>query len=241
MMSDDLRQHHKPPVAVVPKELEEVVRAGVKGGTTISGAVALGGTVCSLYAAHRISYDIDFVVKDLRERFEDVSESLEALPGWVVKKTRPPVLILGKLDGIDIGYRQLRRTAPLDTIELVTADGKLVIPTLEELLRVKAFLACERNYTRDFFDFAELSSLLPREKVIEALVLLDEKIGWEQRPTVTLEVIKTLADCSPCDKETHGFDTFRSLKPRMKSWKDIEATCRAISVDLSAKFIEGRK
>jgi hypothetical protein len=87
-----------------------------------------------------------------------------------------------------VGYRQLRRTVPLETQELETPEGTLIIHTLEELLRVKAFPAYERNYTRDFVDFAELSCLLEPERVVEVLSVLDEKFQWEKQPSVILEV-----------------------------------------------------
>lgn len=236
-MADDIRDKSSQPKPQVPPELAVVVRAGVKAGLLVPGAVALGGTVCSLYAGHRLSKDIDFVITDLRERFDEVSLALENEPGWTVKKSIPDKVILGKLDGVEIGYRQLRRTVPLDTVELQTPEGSLSIPTLEELIRVKAFLACERNYTRDYFDFAELSSLLPSEQVIAALVQLDEKIGWEHRPFVALEVMKSLAACSPRDKQTHGFSTFQLLAPRVKSWEAVETKCREIAKDLSLVFL----
>ncbi len=227
------------PRATVPPELADIVRVGVKASRLVPGSVALGGTVCSLYAGHRLSLDIDFVLRDLKSRFEDVLESLEGIPGWVVKRTRPQVMILGNLDGVDVGYRQLRRTAPLDTTELATADGVLVIPTLEELLRIKAFLACERNATRDFLDFAELSLLLPRARVLEALSVLDEKIGWSHRPAVALEVVKALVACAPVDESPHGFSTFRFLSPRVKTWDAARDICRDIGAGLSLPLLGG--
>ena len=239
-MPDDRLQPPAAPKPEVPRELAEVVRAGVKAARLVPGAVAVGGTVCALYATHRLSFDIDFVIRDLKDRFEDVSETLEAVPGWVVKRTRPQVMILGKLDGVDIGYRQLRRTAPLDTTEVQTPDGPLVVPTLEELLRIKAFLACERRYTRDFLDLAELSRLLPVAQVVEALAVLDEKVGWDHRPAVALEVLKALAECAPIDGGTHGFETFRFLTPRVKSWDDVRHICRDIAAGLSTRLLGGQ-
>jgi hypothetical protein len=57
--------------------------------------------------------------------------------------------------------------------------GSLTIPTQRELIRVKAFLLYDRNYTRDFFDFAELACLLDADAVVEALVSLNCIFAWE--------------------------------------------------------------
>jgi hypothetical protein len=239
MMADDLTSKQNQPVPQVPPELAVVVRAGVKAAKLVPGAIALGGTVCSLYAGHRLSKDIDFVITNLKERYDDISETLNSTPGWKTRKQNPVVTILGKLDGIDIGYRQLRRTVPLETVDLVTPEGTLAIPTLVELIRIKAFLACERNFTRDYFDFAELTCLIPRDQVLDALEVLDEKMGWENRPHVTLEVMKSLADCEPIDCSTHGFETFNVLMPRVKSWDQVRAICKEIAGELSKRFIKG--
>lgn len=197
----------------------------------------MGGTVCSLFAQHRQSIDIDFVVTDLIARFDQVQDQLLALPGWREQKVTPPVLILGSLDDVPVGFRQLRRAAPLDTIDLATPDGVLTIPTLEEMLRVKAFLAYQRNCTRDYVDFAELSCLLPREGVVDALAVLDEKVGWEKQPAVALEVAKSLAAAQPRDLDTDGFETFRFINPRLTSWDSVQTVCREIAKALCERLL----
>jgi hypothetical protein len=54
------------------------------------------------------------VPRDLRDRFDEVLSTLESVAGWETSRVRP-VLILGRLDGVLTGIRQLRRTAPLET------------------------------------------------------------------------------------------------------------------------------
>ena len=93
----------------VPEQLIEIVKAGVKANHEVKGSVALGGTICSLFAHHQLSSDIDFVLSDLSQRFDEIREHLLALPEWKEARVRVPVLILGSLDGFEIGYRQLRR------------------------------------------------------------------------------------------------------------------------------------
>lgn len=223
----------------VPPGLEGVVRAGVRAGREVPGAVALGGTICAMYANHRLSFDIDFVVSDLRERYEQVREHMLEVPGWSEADAKPPVLLLGSLDGVDVGFRQLRRNTPIETTTMATASGPLTIPTLEELIRTKAFLLYQRHYTRDFVDFAALSLLVPDPVVVESLAGLDQKFAWEKQPSVALGVLKALMRAEPADLGTHGFETFRWIAPRQNSWPEVQARCREIGRQLSIQIGKG--
>lgn len=99
----------------------------------IPGMVLVGGSA-AVHAQHRVSMDGDHVLTDLRDRFGDVLASLEAAAGWQTERVQPPVLILGQLDGVLTGIRQLRRTRPLETEEI----SGLRVPTLPEMARIKA-------------------------------------------------------------------------------------------------------
>lgn len=224
----------------IPQELAEVIKAGVRAGREVPGSVALGGAVCALFSHHRMSADIDFVLTDLNERFQEIREHLFELPGWEEARVRVPVLILGSLDGIEVGYRQLRRAVPFETRTIQTPEGTLVIPTLEELLRIKAFLAYDRDFTRDFVDFAELSCLLDAETVVDALSVLDEKFRWDKQPSIIVEVIKSLLAPAPHDRETHGFETLRLLQPKLKTWDEVAGKCRDIGRRLSIRILGGK-
>jgi hypothetical protein len=71
--------------------------------------VAVGGTAVAIYAKHRVSLDVDFVSPLLAERFDDVENALLGMEDFSIARIRRPVLILGSLDGDEIGLRQLRR------------------------------------------------------------------------------------------------------------------------------------
>lgn len=220
----------------IPAELHEVIKVGVKANREVQGSVAVGGSVCALFAHHRLSIDIDFVLTDLTQRFQEVRDHLFEIDGWREARFRVPVLILGSLDGVAVGYRQLRRATPLETQELQTPEGILVVPTLEELLRIKAYLAYERDYTRDFVDFAELSCLLPDDEVVHILQVLDEKFRWEKQPSMIVEVTKALLRCDPHDNATHGFSTLRLLQPKFRTWNEVATRCQEIGKKLSIKL-----
>lgn len=78
-------------------------------------AVLVGGTASAIYAEHRVSRDADHVLTDLRHRFDEVLAELESAAGWKRARVQRPVQILGSLDGIETGIRQLMRDEPLET------------------------------------------------------------------------------------------------------------------------------
>jgi hypothetical protein len=112
----------------------------------------VGGTAAALHAGHRRSLDGDHVVEDLRERFDEVMAALEAAAGWQTARFQRPVVILGRLDGIMTGIRQLRRTRPLETEVL----SGLRVPTLGEMARIKGWLLATRHTVRDYLDVTVL-------------------------------------------------------------------------------------
>jgi hypothetical protein len=177
--------------------LAKVIEVGARMNGVVPEGVAVGGAVCALYVQHRLSIDINFVLRDLRGHFGEVRDRLLGQPTWKEARIRSPHLILGSVEGVEVGFRQLRRQTPIETQRLQTPEGSLTIPTVAEMLRIKAFLAYERNATRDFYDFAELAARLPRKSVVEILLSLDEKLGWEQQPAALLETVKALVHCEP--------------------------------------------
>lgn len=69
-------------------------------------------------------------------------------------------MILDNLDGVETGIRQLIREQPLDTVQIQIGDGELTVPTLSEILRIKAVLILKRNATRDYLDFIALADAM---------------------------------------------------------------------------------
>jgi hypothetical protein len=74
----------------------------------------VGGAAAILYADHRESRDHDHVVADLADRFEIVLEAVEGDEGWATNRVTPGKVILGNLDGIEAGVRQMIRKRPLE-------------------------------------------------------------------------------------------------------------------------------
>ena len=133
----------------------------------VPSAVLVGGTAAALHAGHRISFDHDHVLKDLTRHYDEASAALESIVGWRTKRRIRAKLVPGEIDGIDAGLRNQRRSAPLETTTVKAPGGRILkVPTIEEMLRIKAFLLVERNATRDYLDVAALSHHLGRVKSV---------------------------------------------------------------------------
>src|SRR5580693_5604025 len=143
--------------------LSEVLEKAAVLQELVPGAVLVGGTAAALHAHHRESLDHDHVVGDLVERFDTILESLEALGDWSLARAQPGKIILGELGGIETGVRQLIRGRPLETTETEINGDRLLIPTAQEILRIKGWLALNRNQTRDYLDIAALADSIGLE------------------------------------------------------------------------------
>jgi len=141
----------------------------------VPDAMMVGGAAAILYADHRESRDHDHVVADLVHRFEMILEAVEEDEGWATNRVTPGKVILGNLDGIEAGVRQMIRKAPLEVTKVsVPSGGEVTVPTIEETLRIKAFLAVRRNQTRDYLDLAALADRLGAEQAADVLARIDE-------------------------------------------------------------------
>lgn len=183
----------------------------------VPGSTLVGGTAAALHARHRVSVDGDHVVEDLRERFDDVLASLEAVAGWRTDRVRRPVLILGQLDGILTGIRQLRRTRPLET---ETIDG-LTVPTLAEMARIKAWLLATRHTVRDYLDTVVLFERLGDEGVVTALRSFDEIYEQPGSVSVLAEVSERLAGAAPGDLADVDLQQYSGLRPPWNGWQHV--------------------
>lgn len=116
---------------------ERVLSSAARLQRLLPQAVLVGGTAAGIHAGHRVSRDAGHVLTDLRSRFDKVLGQLESVAGWTTARVNRPVLILGSLDGIETGVRQLIRAEPLETTTVVVGEQEIPIPTEAEILRIK--------------------------------------------------------------------------------------------------------
>jgi hypothetical protein len=177
-----------------------------------------------------VSFDDDHVLADLRQRFDDVLEHLEHSDGWLTARVNRPVLILGSLDGIETGIRQLIRRRPLETEALEVGGRRIIVPTLSEMLRVKAWLILRRNATRDYLDFAALADRLGLDTAGAVAAGLDayyeDQLGAGGRRVAT-QLAKQLAVPAPYDFSDVDLRRYRQLHPRWQDWDAVVEVCRS--------------
>jgi hypothetical protein len=191
----------------------------------VPGAVLVGGAAAILYADHRESSDHDHVVADLADRFEMVLEAVEADEGWATNRVSPGKVILGNLDGIEAGVRQMLRQRPLEVAEIELPSGDtLTVPTVEETLRIKAFLVVRRNQTRDYLDLAALAERLGSDRAADVLAGIDDyyadQLGSDDG--VASQLVRQLADPQPADRSVIAqLPSYRRLRKHWSDWSAV--------------------
>ena len=166
----------------------------------LPGAVLVGGTAAALRVGHRVSLDADHVIPDLRLRFDAVLAELESAAGWTTARVMRPVLVLGALDGIETGIRQLRRSEPLAVETITLRNGDSVrVPTGAEMLRIKAWMYATRNSQRDLLDVVALADHLGDAAATDALASLDRLYPQPGSASVTQQLVQQLAAPHPTD------------------------------------------
>jgi hypothetical protein len=215
---------------------ETTLAAGVIA-QSLAGGIAVGGTASVIYAGHRLSTDTDHLLMDLREHFDEVLDKLSESPEWKTARLKRPVLILGRIQNCDVGFRQSLRTSPIETVKAATPYGDLVIPTLDEMIGMKAYLLYQRNEVRDFLDFAALTECTNEGEVIASLMKLDERYGELQTSSVRLEVSRTLAKPAPVDLESTDLSYYKALADEWHDWSRTETICRNFGLMLGETII----
>lgn len=216
-------------------EFHAVLEAAARLQEVLPDAVLVGGSAAVYHAGHRVSLDDDHALSDLRDRFDEVLQALEQTEGWVTSRIRPQVLILGSLDGVETGIRQLIRRRPLE-VEQVTVDGRsLRVPTLEEILRIKAWLVLRRNATRDYLDVVALADRLEPGESARVILGMDDYYEDQMGPggrRVATQLAKQFADPAPYDLSEVDLVHYRKLDVRWRDWGNVVQAARRLASEV---------
>lgn len=223
--------------------LVAVLASAARLQSVVPDAVLFGGSAAAYYAGHRESFDHDHVLTDLVERYAQVLEAVESTGGWVtsVRASRPPWTLLGSLGGIEAGLRQLRRSRPLEVIEVdVTGAGPLRVPTCEEILRIKAYLVVQRNQVRDYLDVVALTGAIGADEAVAVLLRMDDYYTdrSEGRDSVLTAVTERLSLPDPRDHHvTAQLTAYKGLEARWQDWSAVVSACQ----DLADRLLRARE
>lgn len=219
--------------------LAAVLASAAELQRVVPDAVLVGGAAAALLAVPRESFDHDHVLPDLMERYTQVLETVEATDGWAtsVRASRPPMTIMGSLGGVEAGLRQLRRSRPLETCEVVLdAEHVVVAPTAAEALRVKAYLVVQRNAVRDYLDVVALADHLGVEQAVAILAAIDDYYDDRsgERGSVLTALILRLALPEPRDVEvTRELPRYKGLAEQWHTWAAVVAACEQLALRLA--------
>lgn len=208
---------------------EQVLSAAARLQTVLPDAVLVGGTAAAIHAEHRFSLDADHVLTELHQHFDEILSQLESVAGWSTARVQRPVQILGNLDGIETGIRQLIRQEPLETTIFRYHGARLTIPTEAEILRIKGVLILKRNATRDYLDFVALADHMGDELAANALQSFDKLYPQENDESPLQQLQAQLANALPYDLEGIELHEYKHLASRWHDWRVVKATCAHIS------------
>lgn len=215
---------------------EALLSSAARLQSIVPGAVMVGGSASAMHVGHRLSQDHDHVVGDLKDHFDGVLRDLEATAGWQTARVSRPVLILGSLDGIQTGVRQLIRSAPLETEEIAHASIRVIVPTLPETFRVKGWLILRRNATRDYVDFAALGEGLGGQGCAEALAPMDALYPQEAGESPLQQLLAQLASPLPYDLRGTDLSRYKGLQQKWHQWEAVAEFCGSLASDLMVRL-----
>ena len=180
-----------------------------------------------MHAHHRFSRDADHVLTDLRSRFDAVLAELESVAGWKTARVQRPVQILGSLDGIETGIRQLIREAPLETMVVEHLGASITVPTAAEILRIKGVLILKRNATRDYLDFIALAHHMGDAAMSAALHSFDELYAQPSGQSALQQLQVQLASPLPYDLDDMlpTLAEYKNLAPKWHRWTAVKEAC----------------
>jgi hypothetical protein len=204
---------------------EQVLSSAACLQSILPQAVLVGGTAAALYAEHRLSKDANHVLPNLQQRFDQVLAELESVAGWKTARINRPVQILGSLDGIETGVRQLIRDEPLETTQIEHLGQKITIPTQAEILRIKGVLILRRNATRDYLDFVALADHMGDERMLEAIQIFDRLYPQPNEESALQQLQIQLANPLPYDLEELELAEYKNLDLRWQNWETVKAAC----------------
>jgi hypothetical protein len=209
--------------------MQQILTQAARLQQLVPDAVLVGGTASAVYAGHRSSLDDDHVVLDLANRFDLILEALEREGDWVTNRLVYGKIILGELGGIETGVRQLIRKRPLEFTQVQVDGHTLNLPTLEEMIRIKAFLIVKRNQRRDYLDFAALADTLGIQQTAQDILAIDDYYSDvpNSEHLVLSQLLRQLSAPAPKDtKSIQQLPSYKGVTGKWKDWSVVQEICQ---------------
>ena len=215
------------------EQMEKVLTQAARLQKLVPDAILVGGSAVYLYAEHRYSIDHDHIIADLEKRFDLILESLEREGDWITNRVVYGKIILGELGGIETGIRQLIRKKALEFQTVKIGGLSLNIPTIDEIIRIKAFLIVKRNQVRDYLDFAALCDKTGIQRIAQIVDKLDEyytddllQSDSQEKPALS-QLLRQLSNPQPKDyRSIEQLPDYKGTVEKWKNWDNIVDICK---------------
>jgi hypothetical protein len=112
------------------------------------------------------------------------------------------------------------------------SGGAVTVPTIEETLRIKAFLIVRRNQTRDYLDLAALTDHLGIDRAAGVLAKIDDYYAdqHEEGQGVASQLVRQLSDPQPADRSViDQLSSYRRLRKRWSDWDAVTEVLGAVA------------
>jgi hypothetical protein len=194
--------------------------------------VLVGSTAAALHAHHRYSLDHHNVIKDLAKHYDQAIAALETIVGWRTKRRVKGRLVLGEIHGIDAGLRNQMRSAPLETTTIHLPGGRIhKLPTVKEMLRIKAFLVVQHNAVRDYLDVAALShhlGLRASARALDTMNQLYTQFAGEGGEMLGSVIVKP-SNPDPYDLTEVDLTEYKGIAAPWSDWRAVKTQCRKVA------------
>lgn len=135
--------------------------------------------------------------------------------------------VMGSIDDVEAGIRQLRRTVGLETQRVDLGNNLTVtVPTLDETLRVKAYLVVQRNQVRDYLDVAAMAHRFGIDRAAHVLSRIDSyyRDRTDEGDAVSTVLTQRLAEPDPKDHRVISqLSRYKALDQRWHDWSNVTA------------------
>ncbi|MDR1166492.1 MAG: hypothetical protein LBO66_11640 [Deltaproteobacteria bacterium] len=199
----------------------------------VPGSTLVGGCAAIYYAEHRLSFDADHWKTNLIPIFDDTRDLLESTQGWETEWAKQPYSLLGRLNGVKVGVREMSRAAPLELITIDYKGKKLVIPTEAEITRIKSMAVIQRGATRDYLNLAALFEKAGSVKTSDALRDLDRIYPLENGESALRLLQSRLSQPKPMDLHKISLGGYKNVIPKWRKWENIAKQLTLLAFDLS--------
>ncbi len=166
--------------------------------------------------------------EEVRRRFAAALVDLERVAGWRPTPVGRMSITDGRFDVIETTIRDRARSGPLETTVEVGPWGDVEVPTIAEMLRIKAWLVISRNAARDYRDTAAVAQRLGIKSALTSLATLDELHPQSNGASVLQQLARQLSEPLPFDE----IDSSHRVQPPWNEWSYVARRCRDLAVDL---------